>query len=109
METTVWADTEVHTLLRDSFVVIQLYVDDKTELPVHEQYFSQASSRKIQTIGQKWSELQASRFNSNAQPLYVLLNQNEELLVPPKGADYNTHSFKQYLDEGIRKFYNPTN
>lgn len=109
METTVWADTEVHTLLRDSFVVIQLYVDDKTELPVHDQYFSQTSSRKIKTIGQKWSELQASRFNSNAQPLYVLLNQKEELLMPPKGADYDAHSFKQYLDEGIRNFYATTN
>lgn len=109
METTVWTKTEVHTLLRDWFVVIQLYVDDKTELPPHEQYLSQTSSRNIQTIGQKWSELQALRFNSNAQPLYVLLNQKEELLVPPKGADYHSDSFKQYLDEGIRNYYTTTN
>jgi thiol:disulfide interchange protein DsbD len=109
METNVWTKAEIHALLRDWFVVIQLYVDDKTELPLHEQYTSQASGRKIQTIGQKWSELQALQFNSNAQPLYVLLNQKEELLVPPKGADYNADSFKQYLDEGIRNFYPTTN
>lgn len=109
METTVWTKPEVHALLRDWLVVIQLYVDDKTELPQHEQYISQTNGRKIQTIGQKWSELQALQFNSNAQPLYVLLNQKEELLVPPKGADYDAHSFKQYLDEGIRNYYSTTN
>ncbi|HEY4651346.1 MAG TPA: cytochrome c biogenesis protein CcdA [Pontibacter sp.] len=104
MEASVWPDKQVLSRLRNDFVLIQLYVDDKTELPAAEQYTSQFSGKKIKTIGNKWSDLQASRFNANSQPYYVLLDAQEQVLIPPTGADYDPESYLRYLDKGIQKF-----
>lgn len=104
MEAAVWPDKEVLSRLSNDYVVIQLYVDDKTDLAVAEQTVSKYSGKKIETIGNKWSDLQASRFNANSQPFYVLLDTNGNLLVQPKGADYDPKSFTQYLDSGLEAF-----
>jgi thiol:disulfide interchange protein DsbD len=104
MEAAVWPDKEVLSRLLNDFVVIQLYVDDKTDLVPAEQTVSKSSGKKIQTIGNKWSDFQASRFNANSQPFYVLLDANGNLLVQPKGADYDPKSFTQYLDSGLEAF-----
>jgi len=105
MEASVWPDKEVYALLRDELVIIQLYVDDKTELPPGEQYVSGFSGRKVSTIGNKWSDLQASRFNANSQPFYVLLDPHtEEVLVPPQGADYAPDNYAEFLRSGIAAF-----
>jgi thiol:disulfide interchange protein len=104
MEAAVWPDKDVLSRLANDFVVIQLYVDDKTDLDVAEQSVSKYSGKKIQTIGNKWSDFQASRFNANSQPFYVLLDANGNLLVQPKGADYDPKSFTQYLDSGLDAF-----
>ena len=104
MEAAVWPDKEVLSRLSNDFVVIQLYVDDKTDLEVTDQTNSKYSGKKIQTIGNKWSDFQASRFNANSQPFYVLLDSDGNLLVPPLGADYNPKSFTQYLDSGLEAF-----
>jgi thiol:disulfide interchange protein DsbD len=85
-------------------VVIQLYVDDKTDLASAEQTVSKYSGNKIETIGNKWSDLQASRFNANSQPFYVLLDTNGNLLVQPQGADYDPISFTSYLESGLKVF-----
>jgi len=104
MEAAVWSDNDVLTCLSRDYVVIQLYVDDKTDLAVAEQSVSKSSGRKIETIGNKWSDLQASRFNTNSQPFYVLLDVKGNLLVQPQGADYDPKSFKKYLDSGLDAF-----
>lgn len=104
MEAAVWPDKEVLSRLSNDYVVIQLYVDDKTDLAIAEQTVSKYSGKKIETIGNKWSDLQASRFNANSQPFYVLLDANGNLLVQPKGADYDPKSFTQYLDSGLEAF-----
>lgn len=105
MEATVWPDKKVLPLLKDSYVLIQLYVDDKTELPANEQYISTFSHRKITTIGGLNSDIQATRFNTNSQPFYVLLNPvTETALVTPQGADYNPESYYTYLESGINLF-----
>lgn len=104
MEAAVWPDKEVLSRLSNDYVVIQLYVDDKTDLAIVEQTVSKYSGKKIETIGNKWSDLQASRFNANSQPFYVLLDANGDLLVQPKGADYDSKSFTQYLDSGLEAF-----
>jgi Thiol:disulfide interchange protein len=104
MEAAVWPDKEVLSRLSNDFVVIQLYVDDKTDLAVGEQTISKSSRKKIQTIGNKWSDFQASRFNANSQPFYVLLDVNGNLLVEPKGADYDPKSFTRYLDSALEAF-----
>ena len=104
MEASVWPDKEVLSHLTNDYVVIQLYVDDKTDLAVSEQSVSKYSGNKIETIGNKWSDLQASRFNANSQPFYVLLDTKGDLLVQPKGADYDPRSFTGYLDSGLDAF-----
>ena len=104
MEASVWPDKEVLSRLTNDYVVIQLYVDDKTGLADSEQTISKYSGKKIQTIGNKWSDFQASRFNANSQPFYVLLDTKGNLLVQPQGADYDPKSFAQYLERGLTAF-----
>ena len=104
MEASVWPDKEVLSRLSNDYVVIQLYVDDKTDLVTAEQTVSKYSGKEIETIGNKWSDLQASRFNANSQPFYVLLDTKGDLLVQPKGADYDPRSFTGYLDSGLDAF-----
>ncbi|MCK8494661.1 thioredoxin family protein [Spirosoma sp. RP8] len=104
MEATVWPDPAVLKRLREDYVLIQLYVDDKTELPETEQRVSSFSGKKIKTIGNQWSDLQASRFNANSQPFYVLLGPNGKPLVQPQGADYDPVNFVSFLDSGRQTY-----
>ncbi|KAA2242611.1 hypothetical protein F0L74_08740 [Chitinophaga agrisoli] len=105
MEASVWPDAKVLPLLRDDYVLIQLYVDDKTALPAAEQYISSFSHRKITTIGALNSDIQATRFKANAQPFYVLLNPATQVpLVPPQGTDYDPGSYYRYLASGLQAF-----
>jgi thiol:disulfide interchange protein len=106
METTIWSDPEVMKQLREDYVLVQLYVDDKTKLPAAEQKVSAYSGKKISTLGNKWSDLQASVFNTNAQPYYVLLDQYGSQLVPASGADYSAENFNSFLKEGLTVFKN---
>jgi hypothetical protein len=85
-------------------VLIQLYVDDKTALTPAEQYISPFSKREIRNIGALNSDIQASRFNSNSQPDYILLDDAGQLLVPPQGAVYDAVAYAQYLESGLTIF-----
>lgn len=105
MESVVWSDPNVLDRLREDYVLIQLYVDDKTPLPVHEQTTSEFSSKPIVTLGNKWSDLQASSFNTNAQPYYVLLNNDGRQLGPASGAQYDIENFRMFLDQGLKAFH----
>lgn len=104
MEASVWPDKDVYQTLSNDFVIIQLYVDDKTELPKEEQYKSSFSGKNIKTIGNKWSDFQASKFNSNSQPYYVLLDNEEQILADPVGADYDPVSYLNFLNKGLQNF-----
>lgn len=101
MEADVWSTKDVLGILQNEFVLIQLYVDDKTELPAEEQYISTFSGKKIKTIGNKWSDFQATKYNTNSQPYYVLLSPEGTQLVKPEGANYNAQAFAAYLRSGI--------
>ena len=104
MEANVWTDPKVATLLREKFVMVELFVDDRTELSPEEQYVSAYSGKRIRTIGAKNSDFQASTFNSNSQPLYVIVDTDGNVLIPPTGADYNVDSYAMYLQRGIDAF-----
>jgi thiol:disulfide interchange protein DsbD len=104
MEANVWPDKQVLPLIRDKYVLIQLYVDDKTELPAAEQYVSKYSGKKIKTIGNKWSDMQASRFNANSQPYYVLLGREGKQLAPAEGANYEPDNFVRFLSGGLQTY-----
>lgn len=107
MEASVWPDKDVYRLLNEELVIIQLYVDDKTALPTEEQYVSTFSGKNVRTIGNKWSDFQASKYNSNSQPYYVLLDpSSEEILIKPIGADYDPKSYYNFLQSAIDKYKN---
>ncbi len=101
MENNVWTDPEVHRILKDSLIIISLYVDDKRKLPENEQYISRYSGKKIELIGDKWAELQIYEYKSNSQPYYVLLSPNGEVLNQPVAyTDKNT--YLNWLREGLK-------
>ncbi|MFU1856762.1 protein-disulfide reductase DsbD family protein [Sphingobacterium sp. NGMCC 1.201703] len=104
MEANVWTDPGVAKLLKEEFVMAELFVDDKTELPVNEQFVSKYSNKKIKTIGNKNSDFQAAVFNSNSQPLYVIVDPNGQVLVPQSGANYDVEQYKAFLQSGVDAF-----
>jgi thioredoxin-related protein len=103
MEASVWTDKEVYQRISEQYVLIQLYVDDKTDLAIAEQTTTQ-QGKEIKTIGAKWSNLEASKFQANSQPFYVLLDNSGNLLVPAGGADYDPVSYLQFLDSGLKAY-----
>jgi thiol:disulfide interchange protein len=104
MEANVWPDKQVLPLIRDKYVLIQLYVDDKTELPAAEQHVSTYSGKNIKTIGNKWSDMQASRYGANSQPYYVLLGRGGKQLAPAQGANYEPANFASFLNSGLQAY-----
>jgi thiol:disulfide interchange protein DsbD len=100
MEASVWADPQVLKRLKEDYVLISLYVDDKTELSDAEQYISSFSGKKIRTIGQKWSDFQASTFKTNSQPYYVIVNAEGKQLVPAQAFNLDINNYIRFLDSG---------
>lgn len=107
MEARVWSDPQVLKRLKEDYVVVALYVDDKTELPESEWYISKYDKKTKKTIGKQNADLQIANLNNNAQPFYVLVNNNEDVLVSPKPYDLSVENFVKFLDEGKKKFAAP--
>jgi thioredoxin-related protein len=104
MEANVWSDPEVLKRLRNDFVIVALYADDKTELPESEWYTSAYDKKVKKSIGKQNSDLQITKYNANAQPLYVLIDGDETLLSQPKAYDLEVKNFIRFLDEGIDNY-----
>lgn len=104
MEARVWSDPQVLKRLKEDFVMLALYVDDKTDLPESEWVTSTYDGKLKKTVGKKNADFQISRFNNNAQPYYVIIDINGELLLPPKAYDLNIATFVNYLEEGKELF-----
>lgn len=104
MEADVWSTKQVLGIISNDYVLIQLYVDDKTDLPQAEHYVSKFSGKEVTTIGKKWSDLQATKYNSNSQPFYVLLDNSGKILVSPSGANYNADQFAAFLKSGVEAY-----
>ena len=104
MEDNVWSQPKVLKHLSDDYVVISLYVDDKTELPANEQYVSKFSGKKIRTTGNKWSDMEAAVLNKNVQPYYVLLDNEGKMLAEPRSYTPNVEEYTKFLEEGLCRF-----
>ena len=104
MEAEVWSDKSVHSLLDENFILVSLYVDDKTDLPENEKYTSATTGKKIKRVGQKWADFQISKFESNSQPYYIILSHEEEILEGPRGYNSNIKEYVDFLENGIFKF-----
>ena len=104
MEQNVWSDPRVLSLLQNEFVIVALYVDDRTELPEGEWYESSFDGRIKKTIGKQNFDFQIVRFNGNAQPYYVLLDQDEELLVDPVAYESDANQFLSFLKQAVDEY-----
>ena len=104
MEESVWPDPTVLRLLNEEFVLASLYVDDRTALDPSEQYVSEFSGKRIRWVGQKWSDYQASRFGTNAQPYYVIVNHEGEQLVPAEAYNEDIQNYINFLESGLAAF-----
>lgn len=104
MEANVWSDPEVLERLRNDFVVVALYVDDKTRLPESEWYTSTHDNKVKKTIGKQNADLQITRLDNNAQPFYVLVGKDERVLAWPYGYDKDVDSFINFLESGKKTY-----
>lgn len=104
MEANVWSDPRVLERLQNEFVIIALYVDDKTKLPEEEWVVSEYDGKTKKTLGKKYADFQITNYGVNAQPYYVLLDHNEEMLVEPKARDLNPDNFVKFLDTALAEF-----
>jgi thiol:disulfide interchange protein DsbD len=104
MEARVWSDQAVLDRLNNDFVVLALYVDDKTTLPESEWYTSEYDGKVKKTIGKQNADYQITRFQNNAQPYYIILNTDGELLVQPKAYDLSVSAFVEFLEAGKAAF-----
>ncbi len=104
MEARVWPDPAVLQRLQNDFVIVALYVDDKTELPESDWYTSKYDNKVKKTIGAQNGDLQIVNYNNNAQPHYCIVDHDGKLLVPPKNYDLNPANFVTYLESGKAAF-----
>ena len=104
MEEQVWVEDEIYALLDNDIVLISLYVDDRTKLPEAEQFESELTGNKVRTYGHKWLEFQQTRYNTNAQPLYVIQNLEGEDISPSVGYTPDVEEYYNWLKKGIENF-----
>lgn len=104
MEASVWTDPKVKQIIENDYVLITLMVDDKTKLAEPITITEHGKTRKLKTIGDKWSYLQRSKFGANAQPFYVLLDNAGKPLAPSYAFDENVNKYVRFLQEGLRNY-----
>jgi thiol:disulfide interchange protein DsbD len=104
MEAVVWSDPAVLERLKNDFVIVALYVDDKTLLPQSEWITSRYDGKVKKTIGKKNADIQIANLDNNAQPFYVLLGPDERVLAWPYGYDRSVEKFVEFLESGKKKY-----
>ena len=106
-ESKIWLDPSIKPLLQDSLIIVSLYVDDRTPLPLNEQKFSKALQAKMTTIGMKWSDYEITHYNQITQPLYVLIDADGNDISAPMGYEPNVEKYKAFLKTGLRESQTP--
>ena len=104
MEATVWADKDVKSIIDNDYVLITLYVDDKTPLDSEIKIEEYGKTRTLRTVGDKWSYLQRYKFGANAQPYYVILDENGNPLSPSYSYNENVNEYLKFLNTGIENY-----
>ncbi len=100
MEENVWTKPEVYEMMKENYIIVSLYVDDRKELPVGEQFTyitKDGVEKEIRTVGDKWATFETENFTNNAQPWYAIINTKEELLTHPLGYASTKKLEKEYL------------
>ena len=104
MEAAVWTDPKVSKLMTEDFVLITLYVDNKTPLPEHIQVMENGKERTLRTVGDKWSYLQRAKFGANAQPFYVLIDNEGKPLNKSYSYDEDIDKYVDFLQTGLQNY-----
>ena len=104
MENSVWINPQVRSLMQNDFILLELYVDEKTDLPANEVYTSKLTGEKITTIGDKNSDRETTDFDSNSQPLYVIIDGSGKVLAKPQGANYSVDNYLSFLSSGLSTY-----
>ena len=100
MEASVWTDDKVRDIMREDFILVSLYVDDKTPLAVPMEVVENGQKRTLKTVGDKWSFLQRYKFGANAQPFYVILDNEGNPLSGSYAFDKDVDHFLNFLNTG---------
>lgn len=106
MELAVWTDPQVSKLLTEDYVLITLYVDEKTKLPEPVKIMENGKERTLRTVGDRWSYLQRSKFGANAQPFYVLIDNEGNPLNRSYSYDEDIAKYVDFLQTGLRNYNN---
>ncbi len=106
MEAAVWTDPKVADILNKDYVLISLYVDDKTPLPEPMQVEENGQKRTLRTVGDKWSYLQRTKVGANTQPFYVLLDNEGKPLAGSRSYDEDIQEYLNFLQKGLDNYRN---
>lgn len=109
MEEKVWSQPDVYAIMKEKYIIVSLYVDDKKKLPLTERFTyttKDGQEKEIVTVGDKWSTFETENFKKNAQPWYAIMNTEEELLTHPVGYVPSADEYKAWLQCGVDAFYN---
>ena len=104
MELAVWTDPKVSQIMTDDYVLITLYVDNKTPLPEHIKVTENGKERTLRTLGDKWSYLQRVKFGANAQPFYVLIDNEGNPLNKSYSYDEDVDKYVDFLQTGLNNY-----
>ena len=104
MELAVWTDSKVSKLIQDDYVLITLYVDNKTPLPENIKVVENGKERTLRTLGDKWSYLQRVKFGANAQPFYVLIDNEGNPLNKSYSFDEDVNKYVDFLETGLKNY-----
>ena len=104
MEASVWSDPRVKRIIDNDYVLISLYVDDKTKLKEAVEIKEYDKTRKLKTIGDQWSYLQRHKFGANAQPFYVLLDNEGMPIAPAYAYNKQVDQFIHFLQKGVENY-----
>ena len=104
MENAVWRDPQVRDLLMKDYVLISLYVDEKTPLPEMQIVEEQGREVRLRTIGDRWSYLQRTKFGCNAQPYYFILNNDGHVIAPPRSYNEDISAYTKWLKNALQTY-----
>ncbi|MCD8310202.1 MAG: thioredoxin family protein, partial [Prevotellaceae bacterium] len=104
MELSVWTDSKVSDMMNNDYVLITLYVDNKTPLPQPLKVEENGTERTLRTIGDKWSYLQRVKFGANTQPFYVLIDNEGKPLNKTYSYDENVSAYVDFLQTGLNNY-----
>ena len=105
MEENVWTQPAVYNLLKEKFIIVSLYVDDKKELPIEQQFTytnKDGGTKKIVTVGDKWATFETENFRNNAQPWYAVVDAKERLMHHPVGYVKDDVKYLMWLQAGLK-------